>query len=203
MKLHPPSVTVSTYTSVSNAVAFQPSAVLNTRMSLGTQPAQPAQSFPSPPCPLRSAPSGFLNTILLGSRPPLIWISSAPAPKILVVRNVVSMLPHRVISRARLYEVRDYLFAWSLVLCPDAAKQNPMVYGAELGVVLLAKDPRTASLQKGFVCLGPNHLGLEGESYLRLVLEFTSVPPDAQAAYADPPSDFMDIFVVPVSAPPS
>ena len=102
MNLHPPSVTVSTCTSASNAVAFQPPAVLNTRMSLGTQP---GQSFPSPRCPLRSAPSGFLNAIPLGSRLPLIRVRSAPAPKRLVVRSVVSMLPHRVISRARVYEI--------------------------------------------------------------------------------------------------
>ena len=36
---------------------------------------------------------------------------------------------------------------WSLALCPDNAKQDPVVYGAEFGVVLLAKGPRTASIQ--------------------------------------------------------
>ena len=36
---------------------------------------------------------------------------------------------------------------WSLALCPDDAKQGPVVYGAELGVVFLAKGPRNASLQ--------------------------------------------------------
>ena len=28
---------------------------------------------------------------------------------------------------------------WSLALCPDDAKQDPVVYGAEFGVVFLAK----------------------------------------------------------------
>ena len=35
---------------------------------------------------------------------------------------------------------------WSLALCPDDAKQDPMVYGAEFGVVFLAKGPCTASI---------------------------------------------------------
>ena len=76
-------------------------AMLNARMSLGTQT---VHSFPFPYCPLRTAPSGFLNAIPYGSHPPLIRISSAPAPRSLVVRNDVSILPHRVISRIRLYE---------------------------------------------------------------------------------------------------
>ena len=36
---------------------------------------------------------------------------------------------------------------WSLALCPANAKQDPVVYGAEFGVVLLVKGPRTASIQ--------------------------------------------------------
>ena len=35
---------------------------------------------------------------------------------------------------------------WSLALCPDNAKQDPVVYGAKLGVVFLAKGSRTASI---------------------------------------------------------
>ena len=60
---------------------------------------------------------------------------------------------------------------WSLALCPDDAKQDPGVYGAEFGVVFLAKDPRTASMQEGPDCLGLYHSGLEGEHYFRLVVE--------------------------------
>ena len=43
---------------------------------------------------------------------------------------------------------------WSLALCPDDAKQDPVVYGAEFGVVLLAEGPRTASIQEDIDCLG-------------------------------------------------
>ena len=31
---------------------------------------------------------------------------------------------------------------WFLVLCPDDANQDSVVYGAEFGVVFLAKGPR-------------------------------------------------------------
>ena len=34
----------------------------------------------------------------------------------------------------------------SLALCPDDAKQDPMVYGVVFGVVFLAESPRTASI---------------------------------------------------------
>ena len=42
---------------------------------------------------------------------------------------------------------------WSLALCPNDAKQDPVVYGAEFGLVFLAKGSRTASIQGGFDCL--------------------------------------------------
>ena len=61
----------------------------------------------------------------------------------------------------------------SLVLCPDKAKQDPVVYGAEFGVVFLAEGPRTASIQGGLDCLGVYHSGLERERYFRLVVELT------------------------------
>ena len=38
---------------------------------------------------------------------------------------------------------------WSLALCPDDAKQDPVLYGAEFGVAFLSKGPRTASIQEG------------------------------------------------------
>ena len=67
----------------------------------------------SPSHPVLSAlhPQGFRNTIRFGSRPPLIR-TSALAHKSLLVRNVVSMLSHRFISRARLHEV----IRWSSLL---------------------------------------------------------------------------------------
>ena len=60
---------------------------------------------------------------------------------------------------------------WSLALCHDGANQDPMAYGAEFSVVFLAKGPRTASIQEGLDCLGLYHSGLEGERYIRLVVE--------------------------------
>ena len=60
---------------------------------------------------------------------------------------------------------------WSLALCPDDTKQDSVVYGAEFGVVFLAKGPRTASIQEGLDCLGLNHSGLEGDRGFRLVVE--------------------------------
>ena len=65
---------------------------------------------------------------------------------------------------------------WSLALCPDDAKQDPMVYGAEFGVVFLAEGPRTASIQDGLDCLdclGLCHSGFERERYFWLVVELT------------------------------
>ena len=33
---------------------------------------------------------------------------------------------------------------WSLALCPDDAKQDPVVYGPEFSVVFLAEGPRSS-----------------------------------------------------------
>ena len=60
---------------------------------------------------------------------------------------------------------------WSLALCPDDAKQDPVVYGAEFGAVFLAKGPSTTSIQEGLDCLGLYYSGLEGERDFRLVVE--------------------------------
>ena len=108
MNLRPPSVTVSTHTSAFNAVAFQFPGMPNARMSLYTQS---AHYFSFPSCPLRTAPSRFTNTICFGSRSPLIRMSVL-THKSLFLRNIVSMLSHRVISRAQLYEV----IRWSGIL---------------------------------------------------------------------------------------
>ena len=70
--------------------------------------------------------------IRFGNRPPLIR-RSVPAHKSLVVRNVVPMLSHRVISKGTV--VRGHPVVWSLVLRPDHAKQDPVVvYGTKFGV---------------------------------------------------------------------
>ena len=62
---------------------------------------------------------------------------------------------------------------WSLALCPDDAKQDPVVHGAEFGVVFLKEGPRTASIQEGLDCLGLYHSGLEGGRNFPLVVELT------------------------------
>ena len=56
---------------------------------------------------------------------------------------------------------------WSLTLCPEDTKQDPVVYGAEFSVVFLAKGPRTASIQEGLYCLGLYISDLEGERDFR------------------------------------
>ena len=60
---------------------------------------------------------------------------------------------------------------WPLALCPDDAKQHPVVYGTEFGVVSMAEGPRTASIQQILDCPGLYHWGLEGERHFRLVIE--------------------------------
>ena len=137
----------------------------NAQISLCTQS---VHLFSFPPRSLHTAPSRFPSTIHLGSHPPLIQMS-APAHKSLLVRNVVLMVPHRVISRARLLRV---IRRSDLLRCAfKDAKQDPVVYGAEIGGVFLAKGPRTASIQEGLNCLGLYNSGLEGEHYFRLVSE--------------------------------
>ena len=121
MNLRPPSMTVSTHTSAFKAVAFQSPAMPIARMSLWMQS---VYSFFFPPRPLRTAPSKFPKAIRFGSRPPLIR-RSVPAHRSLLVRNVVSMLSHPVISRARLYEV----IPWSGLFVV------PRLYEARLGGV--------------------------------------------------------------------
>ena len=96
---------------------------------------------------------------------------SAPAQIIILVRNVVSMLSHRIISRAMV--LRGHPIVWSLTLCPEDTKKDPVVHDTEFGVVFLAKGPLIASIQEGLDCLGLYYSGLEGERYFRLVLEFT------------------------------
>ena len=62
---------------------------------------------------------------------------------------------------------------WSLALCPDDAKKDPVVYGTEFVIVFLVEGPRTAFIQESLDCLGLYHSGLEGERYFWLVVEIT------------------------------
>ena len=65
-----------------------------------------------------------------------------------------------------------------------------MVYGAEFGVGILAKGPRTASIQQGLDCFGLYHSGLEGERDFRLVVELPQVLPDAHPVCPGPSGNF-------------
>ena len=130
MNLRPPSVTASTQTSAFTAIVFQSPVKPNARMSLRTQS---VHSFSYPPRPLRTAPSRFPNMIRFGNCPPLIR-RSVLAHKSILVRNVVSMLSHQVISRARLYEV----IRWSGLL-----RCAPMMQRMALNKADAGRDCRT------------------------------------------------------------
>ena len=82
---------------------------------------------------------------------------------------------------------------WCLVLCSNDTKQDPVVYGAECGVVFVTKGPGPASIKEAFGFLGLNHSYSEGGHYFRLVAELTQeVPPDAHPAWASPSGDFKE-----------
>ena len=169
MNLRPLFVTASTHTAAFNAIAFQPPVMPNARMSLCTQS---VHSFSFPPRSLRTAPSRFPNIIHFGSRPPLIRMR-VPAHK----KSFFSCATLSQCSRTRLSQGHGCKrssggLVWSLALHPDDAKQDPVVYRAEFGVVFLAEGLRTiASIQEGLECLGLYHSGLEGERDFRLVEE--------------------------------
>ena len=113
----------------------------NAWMSLRTQS---VHSFSLPHRSLRTAPSRFPNTMRSGNHPPLIRMS-APTP------HTSSRAQRRMNAFTLVYldvtVVRGHPMVWSLALCPDGAKQDPVAYGAEFGVVFLAKGPRTASIE--------------------------------------------------------
>ena len=88
----------------------------------------------------------FPDTVRFGNRPPLICMYAPAAHKSLLGRKVVSVFTRSVIYLESTV-VRGHPLVWSLALCPDNAKQDPVVYGAEFGVVFLSESPRTASLQ--------------------------------------------------------
>ena len=60
--------------------------------------------------------------------------------------------------------LRSHPVVWSLALCPDDAKQDPVVYGTEFGVVFLAKGTRASFIQEGLDCLGLYRSGLKGSA---------------------------------------
>ena len=102
-----------------------------------------SQSTTFQPRPLRTVSSRFPNTIRFGNRPPLVRMS-APAHKSLRPQCCLSAPTPSHLEGTLL---RSYSMVWSLELCPDDLKQDSVVYVAEFGVVLLAKGPRTVSIQ--------------------------------------------------------
>ena len=156
----------------------------NARMSLC---AQSVHSFSFPPRPLRTAPSRFRNTNRFGSRPPLIRMS-VPAHKNFSFATS-SQWSHTRLSQGHCCtKSSDGPVSFAVPRWHEA--KDSVVYGAEIGVVFLAKGTHTASMQEGLDCLGLNHSGLEGERGFRLVVELPSVPPDAHPACAGPSGDF-------------
>ena len=133
-------------------------------------PMQSVHSFSFPSRPLRTAPSRFPSTMHFGTRPPLIWMR-APRPQtyFCAQRRLNALTRGYLKSTA----VRGHPIVWSLALCPDDTKQDAVVYGAEVDVVLLVKGPRTSPIQEGLDCVGLYHSSLEGERYFRLIVEVT------------------------------
>ena len=147
MNLRPPSATVSTHTSATNAVAFQSCTMPNAQMSLCTQS---VHSFSFPPRPLRTAPSRFPNKrFALAAARRSFGGASSPTKKVFSrsQRRLNALTPGYFKDTF----VRSHPTVWSLALCPKKTKQDSVVYGAEFGVVILAKGQRTASIQEGSI----------------------------------------------------
>ena len=124
----------------SNAVAFRSLAMPNARMSLCTQS---VHSFAFPSRPLCTSPSRFSKHDSLW-QPPAAHSDERPRPQ------KFSRAQHYLNALAPGYLkgtiVRAHPMVCSLALCPVDAKQDPVVYGAEFGVVFLAKGPYIASI---------------------------------------------------------
>ena len=148
MNLRLPSVTVSTHTSGLNVVAFQSPVMPNVRMLLCTQS---VHYFSSPARPLRTAPCKVSEHDLLWQPPAA---SSDERPRSQKPSRAQRCLNALAAGYTKGTAVRGHPMVWSLALCPDDAKQDPVVYGAEFGAVFLAEGPRTASIQEGLDCLG-------------------------------------------------
>ena len=107
MNLRPPFLTVSTHTSASNTVSSYPLAAK--RPDIALYAVGPLVLLPTP-----STPHCTINVSQYDSlwQPPTAYSDERPRPQSLLVRSVILMLSHPVISRARLYEV----IRWSCLL---------------------------------------------------------------------------------------
>ena len=145
MNLRPPFVIVSAHTSAFNAAPFQSLVMPNARMSPHKQS---VHSY------LLSTPSSPHCTLKVSEHEPLWQPPAAHSDERL--RQQQSSRAQRCINALapgcpKGTVVRGLPMVWSLALCPDDAKQDSVVYGAEFGVVLLAEGPRTASIQRASV----------------------------------------------------
>ena len=77
-------------------------------------------------------------------QPPAAHSDERPCPQksSRAQRRLNALTPHHLEGTV----VRGHPMVWSLALRSDDAKQDTVVYGAEFGVVFLAKGPRTASI---------------------------------------------------------
>ena len=125
MNLRPPSVTASTQTSAFNAIVFQSPVLPNARMSLYTQS---VHSFSFPARPLCTTPSRFPNIIRFGTARAHSEERPRPQKSSRAQRCLNALAP----GYLKGMNVRGHLVVWSLALCPDDAKQNPVVYGTEV-----------------------------------------------------------------------
>ena len=123
MNLRPPSVAVSTHTLALNAVSFQSPAMPNARMSLCTQS---VHSFFFPPRRSALHPQGFRTSLFW--QPPATHSDERPRPQksSLAQRCLNAFAPGYLKGTV----VRGHPMVWSLALCRDDAKQNPVMYGA-------------------------------------------------------------------------
>ena len=145
MNLRPPSVTVSTHRRFPvPRNAKRPDVDLD---AIGPLFLLPTPS--SPYCTLKVSENDSLR------QPPAAHSEKRPRPQKLSrsQRRLNALTPGYLKGTA----VRSHPMIWSLALCPDYTKQDTVVYGAEFGVVFLAKGPRTASIKEGLDCLRLNH----------------------------------------------
>ena len=141
MNLRPPSAAGSTHTPASNAVAFQSPAMPNARTSLCTQS---IHSFCFPPRPLLTAPcpQNFRTRFALATAA----AHSDERPRPLKSCHAQGCLSALTSSYIESMVAGNHSLFWSLALCLDDAQQDPVVYGAEFGVVFLVNGPRIASM---------------------------------------------------------
>ena len=138
-------------------------------------------SFSFPPRPLHTAPSRFPNTMIRMNVPAHESLDNAQ-------RCLEALTPGYLEGTV----VRGHPIVWPLALCPDDAKQDPVVCGAEFGRVFLAKCLTFCIHTVGPQLPMPLSLGSRERAPTLSVGHRARVgtPPDAHPACAGPPDDF-------------